>query len=76
MSFIRVGEQDSDVYVYPGEYSNGVEYFMCCERLATKDDMVDHLLGHRAIGDRVPDEAFDRLAEWDRIETEWDVLNR
>jgi hypothetical protein len=76
MSFIRPGELDSDVYVYPVEYSNGVEGFMCCEVLSTKDDMVDHLLAHRHYGDCVPDEAFDRLAEWDRIALEWAVLNR
>lgn len=68
MSFVRAGEDGSDVYVYPGEYADGREYFMCCEPLATKDEMEMHLLNHVAAGDRVPESAFDKLAAWPETE--------
>lgn len=65
MSFIRIGEQDSDVYVYPGSYADGREYFMCCEPLDTKDELRRHLLDHLAKGDCVPERAFDEMDAWD-----------
>lgn len=72
MSFIRFGEQGSSVYVYPGSYSSGREYFDCCgcslieeSRLDTKAEMHQHLLAHLAAGHVVPEKAFDELEAWD-----------
>lgn len=76
MSFIRAGEQGSDVYVYPGEYSSGLEYFQCCERFDTKGEMFDHLVEHRAAGECVPDVTFARLAEWDRVQLGFEAMMR
>jgi hypothetical protein len=73
VSFIRFGEQGSNVYVYPGTFKDGRDYYDCCgcsldddgARFEAKSDMRKHLLDHRAAGDVVPDRAFDELEAWD-----------
>ncbi len=66
MSFIRFGEQRSDVYVY--EASDGL---VCCGCHFVKDgfraasrnpeEMLRHLELHRLAGDTVPEKAFSEL---------------
>lgn len=63
MSFVRFGEDGSDVYVY--ECKTGLE---CCACQLRKDwihptysAMLDHLGEHRKAGHRVPQDVFDEL---------------
>lgn len=67
MSYVRFGEQNSDVYVY---FSTGRGYVCCsCHLVETPFsvekpravDMIRHLEEHVAAGDTVPKRAFDRL---------------
>jgi hypothetical protein len=77
VSFIRPGEQDSDIYAYPAECADGREVFICCgPHLHTKQAVRAHFDQHRADGYCVPDEAYRRLDEWDRVAAEWDVVQR
>lgn len=67
MSYCRWAP-DSDVYVYASD--NG---YVCCAcemvaegnecRLRTRKEMVEHLLCHLGRGDKVPQDAIDRLQE-------------
>jgi transcriptional regulator of met regulon len=64
MAYARFGH-DSDVYAYRDTRGG----FTCerCPRVGeafrcgTAAEMLDHLLAHRAKGDRVPDDALDEL---------------
>jgi hypothetical protein len=66
MSFIRAGEQGSDVYVYPAEVKDGSEVYVCCWPMSTKRRMAAHLRWHVEAGDCVPQKTFDELEAWDR----------
>ena len=70
MSYVRFGQDDSDVYVY--EHVDG--YYCCC-MCALEDcrdhhetpaafDMAEHLRDHRRAGHHVPQWAIDRLVLW------------
>jgi hypothetical protein len=73
MSFVRFGEQGSDVYVYEST-AGGFECCRCELRggIVTVPDpagMIEHPLEHRAAGHVVPQSALDEL----RAEVEdWD----
>ena len=57
MSYIRFGEDGSDVYVFGS--ARGIECFGCTLvsgfAAGSTQAMVDHLQAHRAAGDTVPD---------------------
>lgn len=63
MSYCRWG-RDSDVYVF--QTNSGFE---CCGcpmfaegfSCSTREEMIGHLINHRNTGDRVPEEALERL---------------
>lgn len=74
MSYVRFGEDGSDVYVFRTQVG-GVEMFECCGcsfvgdeslswsfRVVSAAAMVDHLLSHRDGGEVVPQAALDDLA--------------
>lgn len=64
MSLVRFGQEDSDVYVYPGE-----EGWICCgchlDRRGPYSDaeLIQHLNDHRESGDKVPEFCFNILRE-------------
>lgn len=70
MSYCRWNGIDSDVYVI-ATYYQGKEAWDCiCCSIATnnlmglvhtRQEMLDHLLEHRLVGNRVPQYAIDRL---------------
>ena len=77
MSYCRFGWDDSDVYVFGT--GDRIECCACLRHRSsglpasfiaeTEQEMIDHLLQHRALGDTVPQAALDRLeAERDGVE--------
>ncbi len=78
MSYCRFWWDDSDVYVYAST-EGGI---VCCaclmgggtKRFETQQEVIDHLMVHRARGHNVPEYALFRLrAERDGIPYETDV---
>lgn len=77
MSYVRRGQDGSDVYVYPSEYDDAegrlVEQWVCLHLdeegehgpgtlyAKTRREILDHLLEHRRAGDIVPEYALERL---------------
>lgn len=72
MSFIRIGENGSTVYVYAGSVKGWGEVLICCSTsqdagaYETAAEMIEHLRGHQRQGDIVPEHIFPGLAEWRR----------
>jgi hypothetical protein len=68
MSFVRWGEQNSDVYVY-----GGADFLRCCVcgvqddgldfKTLSYQEMIDHLKEHRRVGHVVPESAFKNLLD-------------
>jgi len=71
MSYCRLGNMDSDVYMYLiAENPAKLECCACalhpegrCVKLNSRASAVGHLLCHIEAGDRVPQYAIDRLVE-------------
>lgn len=66
MSFIRIGENGSTVYVYAGAVTGWGAVLICCEAYETAAEMIEHLRDHQRRRDVVPEHIFAGLAEWHR----------
>lgn len=56
MSYVRFGQDESDVYVYPTEIgTRRAVHCCCCLNAYTTSDAVAHLQEHLAAGDVVPE---------------------
>ena len=76
MSYCRNNGKDSDVYVIGTQDEDNKVVWECCGCCqtpipeggfsssficSTRGEMITHLLAHRNLGDKVPQEAIDRL---------------
>jgi hypothetical protein len=67
MSFVRWGQDQSDVYVYAGELVGTGPVLVCCGCAVfapTAADMLAHLQRHTDAGDTVPAYLAPVLADW------------
>lgn len=72
MSYVRWGQDGSDVYVYGASGSaDPADEYLVCMHLGDEDsftcktpvEMIAHLREHQARGDTVPESAIERLQE-------------
>jgi hypothetical protein len=79
VSYIRFGQDGSDVYLFPTSYTGtviieccGCWLGGCCEILETQELAVEHIAAHRAEGHSVPwwvdgDILEDDLTRYERV---------